>query len=823
MPDELDSSSEPRPDRILAAILSADVAGYTRLMSQDEEQTLLTFQDYAQEFVSRIALHGGEVFNTAGDAILAQFPRPMLAVRCATEIQAELRTRNDQLPRSRQVRFRIGINLGDVMLHGRKDLLGEGVNLAARVQASAEPGGIYITGSVHDQIRNKLPLSFRFLGRKRYKDIPYRVPTFAITQAEGCGAFPFSKSRWPLWIATAALILLAGAGYYYWRRTTAPPGPRLTDKDTIVLADFANTTGDPIFDGTLRQGLSTQLEQSPFLSLISDQRIGETLALMSQPKDARLSKELGREVCQRTASAADIEGSIASLGNQYVLGLSAVNCHNGDLLAEVQETANGKAQVLQKLGDAATKLRKRLGESLGSVEKYDVPLENATTPSLEALQAYSLGRQALAVKSDLTGAIPFFQKAVDVDPNFAMAYARLGRAETTRRAYDLRERASEREKFYISSHYELDVTGNLETLRTTCESWARIYPRDDDSQVNLQIVYSLLGEHEKALTAAREALALNPGSGVGYANLVLAYAILNRLEEVKATAQEARAHNLDGPLIHRTLYLVAFLQHDVAGMERENEDGMLNLQADTAAYGGQFAKARDLRRQAADEKEAAAVYQAKAAVQEALVENFALAKQQAEAALAVANGRDVEGASAIALGLAGDFDQAAQLAGDLGKRFPEDTLVQSQYLPMIHAAAAIRSGDASKAVDELKATVPHELGLGANLPLYPVYLRGQAYLAVRQGHNFLHLFARGSPALGTAAEVEFRKILDHPGVVVNDPIGALAHLGLGRAYALSGDSAKAKTAYQDFFNLWKDADPDVPLLQQARAEFAKLK
>jgi serine/threonine protein kinase/Flp pilus assembly protein TadD len=636
--------------------------------------------------------------------------------------------------------------------------------------------------------------------------------------------------RWPWLTAAVILIAAAGATYFFLHRRA----PKLTEKDTIVLADFTNTTGDSVFDGTLRQGLSAQLEQSPFLSLVSDRRIAQTLALMSQPKDARLTQELGREVCQRTASAATIEGSIASLGNQYVLGLNALNCHNGDVLAQEQVTANGKEQVLKALGDAATKLREKLGESLASVRKYDVPAENVTTPSLEALQAYSLGYQAMLVKGDFPAAIPFYQRAVSLDSNFAMAYARLGTsysnlgqpergAESTRKSYELRDRTSELEKLYISSHYEQFATGNVEAARAAYELWAQTYPRDATPTNNLGVIYMILGQLDKALPAAREALRLEPGSAAAYANLAAVYLSLNRLDEAKATAREAQAHNVDGPAIHLNLYGVDFLQHDAAGMERDAaalmgkagyEDQIFFFDSDTAAYGGELAKARKLTQRAADsaqradDKEQAAGYKEEAAVREALVGNMALAKQEAQAALALANSKDVEAYSAIALGLAGDSAQAERLAADLGKRFPEDTIVQSQYLPMIRAAAALESGDAGKAVEALAAAAPYELGPQTKLPLCPVYLRGDAYLAAKQG---------------AAAAGEFQKILDHPGVVGNNVMGALAHLGLGRAYALAGDNAKAKTAYQDFFALWKNADPDIPILQQANAEYAKLK
>jgi tetratricopeptide (TPR) repeat protein len=517
--------------------------------------------------------------------------------------------------------------------------------------------------------------------------------------------------------------------------------------------------------------------------------------------------------------------------------LNAVNCRNGDLLAQEQVTGNGKEQVLKALGDAATKLREKLGESLASVQKYDAPPEDVTTPSLEALQAFSLGYQAVVLKTDFTTAIPLFQRAVSLDPNFAMAYAWTGTsyrdlgegaraAENMRKAYELRGQTSEREKLIISSAYEQLVTGNLEAALTAFELRAQTYPRDDRAQDNLRLVYLELGKYEKSLTAAQKAVKVNPGSGNNYANLVWAYQILNRLDEARATAQGAQARNLDGPFLQQILYYVDFLQHDAPSMERVAaglmgkpgwEDVILYLESDTAAYAGEFAKARELTRlaadaaQRADRKETAAGYKAEAAVREATVGNMAVAKQQAQAALALANGKDVEAYSAIALGLAGDSAQAARLAADLGKRFPEDTIVRFQYLPMIHAAVVLRSSDSGKVVEALVSAAPYELGQDSvffTFALYPAYLRGEAYLLARQGG---------------AAEIEFQKILDHPGAVMNEPIGALAHLGLGRAYALSGESAKAKIAYQDFLALWKNADPDVPILQQAKAEYTKLK
>jgi len=642
-------------------------------------------------------------------------------------------------------------------------------------------------------------------------------------------------SRRLSWISGAAFILIAAAGaaYFFVHKST----PKLTEKDTIVLADFTNTTGDPVFDGTLRQGLSAQLEQSPFLSLISDERISQTLSLMGQSKDVRLTNEVSRDVCQRTASAATIEGSISSLGTQYVLGLKAVNCRTGDVLADEQETAKGKEQVLTALGDAATKLREKLGESLASVKKYEAPPENVTTPSLEALQAYSLGYHTFDVVNDIGAAIPLFQRAITLDPNFAMAYLvsaesyfalsePIQAADNMRKAYALRERTSEREKLAISSFYELFVTGNLESARTRLELWAQTYPRDDQPPAWLWLIYVQLGELENSLRAAQQAVKLNPGSANNYVNLVYAYQWVNRLDEAKATAQAGKARNVYSPWSPLVLYVIDFLQHDAAGMEREAaaemgkpslENQMLFLESETAAYGGELAKARELAGRAADSaqradlKETAAEYLAHAAIREALAGDAAMAKQQAQAALVMANGKNAEAFAAIALGLAGDSVRAGQLAAELTKRFPEDTIVQFDYLPMIRIAIALKSNESGKAVEALAPSAPYELGhtnSAVTFALYPVYFRGEAYLAAKQG---------------AAAAAEFQKILDHPGVVGNEPIGALAHLGLGRAYALAGDNEKAKTAYQDFLALWKNADTDVPILKQAKAEYAKLK
>jgi tetratricopeptide (TPR) repeat protein len=591
-----------------------------------------------------------------------------------------------------------------------------------------------------------------------------------------------------------------------------------------------------VFDSTLRQGLSVQLEQSPFLSIVSDKQVQQTLGLMGQPADVKLTPAIAEQVCQRTGSVVALDGSIASLGSQYVLGVKAVSCRTGETLAEEQVQAARKEDVLKSLSNASAKLRKKLGESLSTVHKFDTPIEEATTPSLEALQAYSLGRRALAEKSDPVSAVPLFQRAILLDPNFAMAYASLGTsysnlketglaAENTRKAYESRERVSERERFYIESHYYEFVTGDLEQARRTYELWAQTYPRDVVPPMSLGVIYSGLGQFDKALAEFHKALHLEP-SGQSYANLVVSYEVLNRLEEARATAEEAQAKQLDSPFLRLYLYRLAFLRNDVAGMAQQEswaagnpgvEDVLLASEADTAAFLGRLGKSRDLCRRAvvsaqhAGGKEAAASYEAHAAMREALFGNAAEARKRATAALKLSTSLEVQYGVALSLAFAGNASRAQTLADNLGTHFTQNTLVQFNYLPTLRAQLALSRynlAGSSKAIEALQPATPYELGAAGYTPaLYPVYVRAEAYLAAHE-------------ALKAAAE--FQKILDHPGIVVNDPIGALAHLGLARAYAMQGDTAKANAAYQDFLTRWKDADPDILILKQAKTEYAKL-
>jgi eukaryotic-like serine/threonine-protein kinase len=633
----------------------------------------------------------------------------------------------------------------------------------------------------------------------------------------------------------AAVALLAVAGWLYNSRRASA----LSQTDTVVLADFTNKTGDPIFDDTLRQGLAAQLQQSPFLSLLSEQRIQQTLRLMGLPADRKLSPAIAGDLCQRAGSKAYLSGTISSLGSQYVIGVSAVNCQTGDYLAQEQFTADGKENVLKALGEASTKLREKLGESLKTVHKLDTPIEQATTPSLEALQAYSLGRKTMQGQADFTAAVPLFERAIQLDPNFAMAYAMLGTsyhnlgekiraAKNTQKAYELRPRVSEWEKFYIESHYHHFVTGDLEKARQAYELWAQIYPREQVTPTNLGVIYQTLGQHDKALAEYRESMRLSPADSLNFGNLALAYVHLHNLDEARATSSEALDRNLDSADLRAALYLLAFLKKDPVAMAKQvswsagkpgKENLMLYLEAGTAAYSGKLKVARELSAQAATsaaragENEMAAGCASAAALWEALYGNGLQARQRVLDTLAQSNGRDAQYVAALALALIGDADGAQVLADDLQKRFPEDTIVRFNYLSTLRAQIAlVVPNSGAKAVEALAPAAPYELGIPGSSTfwtnLYPVYVRGEALLAAQKG---------------TQAAAEFQKILDWPGVVVNEPIGALAQLGVARANALTGDAPKSKAAYQTFLTLWKDADPGIPVFVEAQSEYAKLK
>jgi len=824
-------------------VLFIDIVGYSKLLINQQSDQLETLKSIVRGTAQfkKAEAEGKLLRLPTGDGGALVFrTTPESPVLCAMEIGKELK-------KHPELHVRMGIHSGPVNeitdLNEQANIAGAGINTAQRVMDCGDAGHILLSQRVAGDLEHypRWKPYLHELGECEVKhghrvslvnfydgEIGNRKIPQKFGQAKNAKKRKISK--------IAALItfvgLLIAGGLFFGMHQRKP----LTDKDTIVLADFTNITGDPVFDGTLRQGLASQLEQTPFLSLISDSRIAQTLTLMSQSKDARLTPELARQVGQRVGSAASIEGLISMLGSEYVVGLKAVNCRTGDLLAQEQVTTNGKEQVLKAVGQAANNLRRKLGESLASVQKYDALPEDTTTSSLEALQAYALGNKAIDIDNDYLAAMPFFQRAVTLDPNFAMAYLALGisyqpqgelalAAENARKAYDLRERTSDHEKLSITAFYEYVVTGNLEAARRSYELLAQTYPRDESAQVSLWLIHLAFGDYARSDAAAQRAFEINPDSSNNYVSLIYCDQYLGRFDQAKAAVEQSRAKKLNSPWFPLVLYVVDFLQNDPAAMEQQAaaamgtpgvEDQMFFLESETAAHKGQFGKARDLTRRAADsarraqEKETAAEYQGHNSLREALVEKTALAKEDAQSALAEIKGKHGEGFSAIAFALAGDAANANRSIDDLAKRFPQDTVVQSQYLPMARAALALNTGNAEAALAALSVAAPYELGHTNDdftFALYPVYLRGETYLAAKNG---------------TAAASEFQKILDHASIVGNEPIGALAHLGLGRAYALSSDPAKAKSAYQDFFALWKDADPDVPILKEAKTEYAKL-
>jgi len=651
-----------------------------------------------------------------------------------------------------------------------------------------------------------------------------------------------------LWKTVAAVALLVAgfiaSGLYY----RLYQSKRLTEKDTIVLADFANRTDDPVFDDTLKQALTVALNQSPFLNVLSDNKVADSLKLMARPADTALTAEVARELCQRAGSKVYIAGSIAGLGSQYVLGLKAVNCQSGDLLAQEQVTAPAKEKVLDALGRAAANLRGKLGESLATVQKFDVPLAEATTSSLEALKAYSLGMKAVREKGEAT-ALPFHLHAIELDPNFAMGYRavgadyfglqELGRAsEYFTKAFELREHANEREKQYITAAYYTNVTGELDKAAQVYREQIASYPRDNRAFVLVGIVYAFQGHYEQSAEAFRQSLRLNPDVSVAYVNLVNSLLALQQFNAARQVVQDAQARKLDDFIFHSDLYAMAFLAADSPAMaeqqkwfagQPDSENIGLSLASDTEAYAGHLDKARELTRRSvdsairADSKETGAVWYENAALHEAAFGNAANAKQAAMQGLKLTPTSQAAGVeAALAYAMAGDTGRAESLAQDLNKRFPLDTQVQSLWLPAVRAQVALARKNPAAALESLQAGAPIEFGQIAFVTniscLYPTYLRGAAYLEAGQS---------------SAAAVEFQKILDHSGIVWNCWTGALARLGLARAYALESRSSqgadangvrvRALAAYEDFLTLWKDADADIPILEQAKAERSRLK
>ena len=683
---------------------------------------------------------------------------------------------------------------------------------------------------------------------KRDSESGYRLTTassgtVAVPEAPAALDAKVWKVALPVLLVALLVVLLVAGGLYY---RSHQQSKHLTEKDTIVLSDFDNKTGDAIFDDTLKTALNVSLRQSPFLNVLSDSEVAKTLQLMTRPASTKLTSEVARELCQRAGSKAYIAGTVASLGSEYVLGLKVVNCQNGDTLAQEQVTAASKEKVLDALGEAASKLRGELGESLATVQKFDVPLAQATTSSLDALKAYSLGRKASNEKGS-SAALQYHQRAIELDPNFAMGYAvvgddyfslsELGRAsEYFTKAFQLRDHASEREKLEITANYYDTVTGELEKATQTYQEEIESYPRESAAYNRLGVVLALQGQYEKATEITRQAVRLAPDALSGYTNPANYALALQRFDEARQTIHRAQARKLDDAIFHSALYALAFLGSDSTAMAEQQqwfagkpeENWGLALASDTEAYVGHLGKSRELTKRAvdtairADSKENGAIFQAIAAQREAAYGNAPEARQSAAKALKLAPAsQGVESEAALAFAMAGDTARAESLAQDLGKRFPLDTQMQSLWLPAIHAQLALDKKNPPVALNALQAASPIELGEIAfvlNIScLYPTYIRGEAYLAAGQG---------------APAAAEFQKLLDHTGIVWNCWTGALGRLGVARANALQSRTSqgadadatrvRALAAYKDFLTLWKDADPDIPILKEAKAEYARL-
>ena len=639
------------------------------------------------------------------------------------------------------------------------------------------------------------------------------------------------------WLTGVAATLLLVAGFLvarHYRPTQSVPTPPANSpapvaKHAIVLSEIANNTGDPVFDITLHEAIATELEQSPYFTLIPEARLQQSLKLMGKPPDTPMTAELARELCQRNDGEAVVNGWIAKLGAQYVIGVRALNCRTGDHLSDIQTTAGGKELVLKALGDITGQLRARLGEELSTVQKFDTPIEEATTSSLEALQAYSIGRQMMVQKGEPAAGIPFFEKAIRLDPSFAIAYAAMGNAysnlgdtgkaaDSIRKAYELRTHVSEHERLYIESHYYEFVTGDVVKASQVYETWAATYPNDEAPRTNLAAIYSEMGKFDRSLELAHEAVAISAHDGQTYANLVNAYIYINKPDQASTVARQAQSESRDSSTLRLYLYDAAYLQHNEAEMQRQLnwasgepgiEDAFLDNQASVLAASGQLQQARELTERAvedakrAGEMGTAADYEVNEAQREAFFGNDVQARKAANIALTFAKDRDTLCGAVVALGISGDINRVQTIATQLARDYPDDTFVQYLFLPMIRAATAIRSKDPGRAIKSLDSADAYELGVEGEL--LPVYIKGLAYLQAGDGQK---------------AEIEFQKIIDHPGVVLNSPIGPLARLQIARAYAAEGRATQARTAYDEFFSKWKNADANIPVLQEAIQEYS---